>query len=201
MLAARGAALLAGAAQQASALLRTACAASTSYAASGSFVHETHIHQYQQRAGYAKAAGGGKKKAAAKGASGGGGGAADGAPSSSAAAFEDDEAPLERDVVRLVLAAVDNVTPHLDVRTVRGSTKTVFVPGVMPPNKGRSLALHWLVRAAAARAKGAGRAASYSDCLAVELLLAYQKGGARQKRDDLHKLALQSRANLHLRWW
>jgi small subunit ribosomal protein S7 len=62
------------------------------------------------------------------------------------------------------------------------------------------LALHWLVKAADSRAKGSS--AGYAQCLALELLLAYQKkGAARQKRDDLHKLALQNRANVHQRWW
>jgi small subunit ribosomal protein S7 len=92
------------------------------------------------------------------------------------------------------------VTPILDVRTVRSATTVSYVPGLMPPRKARSLALHWLVKAADARS--AGSKARYAECLALELLLAYQKrGAARQKRDDLHKLALQNRANIHLRWW
>lgn len=66
--------------------------------------------------------------------------------------------------------------------------------------QGRSLALHWIVKAAEARKKASR--GSFAECLALELLMAYQKRGpARQKRDDLHKLALQNRANLHLRWW
>lgn len=36
-----------------------------------------------------------------------------------------------------------------------------------------------------------------AECLALELLLAYRKeGAARQKRDDLHKLALENKANV-----
>jgi small subunit ribosomal protein S7 len=96
--------------------------------------------------------------------------------------------------------AIHNITPVLDVRSLRTATTVKYVPGLMPPRKARSLALHWLVRAADARKKGSS--ASYAECLALELLLAYQKrGGARQKRDDLHKLALQNRANVHMRWW
>jgi len=124
--------------------------------------------------------------------------------------------------VRVVLRAIDNVTPHLDVRALRASTKTVFVPGLMPPARGRSLAMRWLAQAAAARqrggrgargggASGGGGASSggpskapprYAECLAQELLQAYRmKGSARQKRDDMHKQALANRANVHLRWW
>lgn len=100
----------------------------------------------------------------------------------------------------LLMQAIHNITPVLDVRTVRSATTVKYVPGLMPPKKARSVALHWLVSAADARKKNSS--ASYAECLALELLLAYQKrGGARQKRDDLHKLALQNRANVHLRWW
>ena len=102
--------------------------------------------------------------------------------------------------MRVALEAVANVTPHLDVRTIKGFTKTLFVPGVMPAEKGRSLALRWLV--AAARARKEATRGSFAECLALEILLAYQKkGAARAKRDEMHKVALQNRANLHLRWW
>jgi ribosomal protein S7 len=38
---------------------------------------------------------------------------------------------------------------------------------------------------------------SMAECLALELLMAYKKeGSARQKRDDLHKLALEHKANV-----
>lgn len=114
--------------------------------------------------------------------------------------FTDEGAAVEPDVTKLVLQAIHNVTPVLEVRQIRAATKVSFVPGLMPPRKARSLALHWLVKAAQARAESSK--ARFSQCLALELLLAYQKkGSARQKRDDIHKLALQNRANLHLRWW
>eukprot|EP00879_Flechtneria_rotunda_P009900 GHRR01010352.1.p1 GENE.GHRR01010352.1~~GHRR01010352.1.p1 ORF type:complete len:196 (+),score=53.10 GHRR01010352.1:565-1152(+) len=119
---------------------------------------------------------------------------------SESTSFKEDSQAFEPDITKLVLQAITNVTPLLDVRTVRTATKVSYVPGLMPPKKARSLALHWLVRAADTRAKSSN--AKYAECLALELLLAYQKkGAARQKRDDIHKLALQNRANIHLRWW
>jgi small subunit ribosomal protein S7 len=167
-------------------------------------------HQLQHAAGYRpplkakqnqsakKGSGGGKKGGGEDGGSGGGGGGGS-AAGGDASLFEDEAAPTS-DAVRVLLQAVDNITPHLDVRTIRTATKTTYVPGVMPSEKARSLALHWLIAAAEARKKGSK--ASFAECLALEVLLAYQKRGpARQKRDDLHKLALQNRANLHLRWW
>lgn len=102
--------------------------------------------------------------------------------------------------MKIVLQAIDNVRPQLAVKTKRVATRVMFVPGTMPEGKSRSLAVHWLVDAATAR-KSKSKA-SMAQCLAMELLLAYQKQGTvRQKRDDLHKLALANRANLHLRWW
>jgi small subunit ribosomal protein S7 len=155
-------------------------------------------HQLQHAAAYRPPT---KQKQGKKGGKGGDGAGGDeaGAAGAGAASFEDDSGHAG-DAVRVLLQAVDNVIPHLDVRTIRTATKSTYVPGVMPAEKGRSLALHWLVAAAAARKKGSR--APFAECLALELLLAYQKrGAARQKRDDLHKLALQNRANLHLRWW
>lgn len=124
-----------------------------------------------------------------------------GAPGAEAAgSYEDDTALQEQDALKLVLRAIDNVTPQLDVRTDRMATKTLYIPGLMPPRKGTSLAVHWLVHAAQARQRTSK--AGMAECLALELLMAYQKrGSARQKRDDLHKLALNNRANVHLRWW
>jgi small subunit ribosomal protein S7 len=114
--------------------------------------------------------------------------------------YHEDSVLDEKDATRIVIKAVENVIPHLDVRTLSTHTKTTYVPGAMPLAKGRSLALRWLVKAAHTRARSSKN--SLAHCLALELLLAYQKqGSARQKRDDLHKLALLNRANMHLRWW
>lgn len=60
--------------------------------------------------------------------------------------------------------------------------------------------MHWLVQAAENRRRSSK--SSMAQCLALEILLAYNSSGsARQKRDDLHKLGLTNKANLHLRWW
>ena len=120
--------------------------------------------------------------------------------STSPAKEADAGAIQEKDAVKIVLQAIENVRPQLAVKTKRVATRVMYVPGVMPEAKSRSLAVHWIVDAATSR-KSKSKA-SMAQCLAMELLLAYQKQGAvRQKRDDLHKLALANRANLHMRWW
>lgn len=50
---------------------------------------------------------------------------------------------------------------------------------------------------AAHKRKDNSKGASMAECLALELLLAYRKeGAARQKRDDLHKVALENKSNV-----
>jgi small subunit ribosomal protein S7 len=137
-------------------------------------------------------AGGGKADKAAGGAAAGG--------AAGAAAAEVDGYGGERDAVRITLQAIENVKPFLTVRSKKVAAKVVFVPGTLTPAQQQSLALRWLVQAAAARKASAK--ADFAECLALELLLAAQrKGAARQKRDDVHKLALQNRANINQRWW
>lgn len=54
----------------------------------------------------------------------------------------------------------------------------------------------WIVNAAHQRKESSPKT-SMAECLALELLMAYRKeGAARQKRDDLHKLALENKANV-----
>lgn len=140
-----------------------------------------------------KKAGGGKK--------GGSTDAAPAAPSTLAAAYSSaGDLGGEHDVVQIILQAVENVKPFLTVKSQKVAAKVAFVPGTLAPAQQQSLAIRWLLQAAAARKKSSK--ADFHECLALELLLAYQKkGGARQKRDDVHKLALQHRANINMRWW
>lgn len=77
-------------------------------------------------------------------------------------------------------------------------SRLVYVPVIISPGQQRSLALRWILEAARKRHEGAKlKTTSLADCLASELLLAAQcKGAAREKRDALHKLALENRAML-----
>lgn len=107
---------------------------------------------------------------------------------------------IEADAVRIVLQAIDNVKPMLKVMPNKTKTQITWVPGTISQREARSLALRWIYYAASTRQrKTKGKIA---ECLALELLLAYQKkGSARQKRDDVHRTALLNRPNVHMRWW
>jgi len=100
----------------------------------------------------------------------------------------------------VVSQAVDNVTPSLEVRKVRVSGSTYLVPAVLSKKKQETLALKWLVEAA--KKKQGNASLDFSTCLADEILDASRKlGQARQKREELHRLAQMNRAYVRYRWW
>ena len=92
--------------------------------------------------------------------------------------------------------AVRNVTPQLEVKPRRVGGATYQVPVEVRPERGRSLALRWLVASARARA---GK--SMAEKLAAELSDAFQgQGTTIKKREDTHKMAEANRAFAHYRW-
>lgn len=96
--------------------------------------------------------------------------------------------------------AIENVTPSLEVRKVRVSGSTYLVPAVLSKKKQETLALKWLVEAAKKKQRNASL--DFSTCLADEILDASRKlGQARQKREELHRLAQMNRAYIRYRWW
>jgi small subunit ribosomal protein S7 len=104
------------------------------------------------------------------------------------------------DPVKILLQAIDNVRPLLEVRSMKVAARVVYIPIMVHPKKQRSVAVRWLVHAAQARQRSSK--APMAECLALEVLLAYQrKGSARQRRDELHQLAVQNKANMQMRWW
>jgi small subunit ribosomal protein S7 len=103
-------------------------------------------------------------------------------------------------MLRIILQAIENLTPNLEVRKVRVSGSTYLVPAVLAKKKQETLALKWLIEAAKKRQKNARF--DFSTCLAEEILDASRKlGQARQKRDELHRLAQLNRAFIRYRWW
>ena len=103
-------------------------------------------------------------------------------------------------LLRLISQAIENLTPNLEVRKVRIAGSTYLVPSVLSKKKQETLALKWLIEAAQKRQKNSKL--NFSVCLAEEILDASRKlGQARQKRDELHRLALMNRAYIRYRWW
>lgn len=103
-------------------------------------------------------------------------------------------------LVALIFQALENITPNLEVRKVRVAGSTYLVPAALSKKKQENLAFKWLIESAKKRQKNSN--GSFSECLADEFLDASKKAGyARQKRDELHRLAQQNRAYIRYRWW
>jgi len=98
--------------------------------------------------------------------------------------------------VDLVLGALENIRPKIEVKSRRVGGATYQVPIEVPFERQQSLAFRWVVKAASAK-KGAPMA----DSLASELIDAYNNtGSVVKKREETHKMAQANRAFAHLRW-
>ena len=70
------------------------------------------------------------------------------------------------------------------------------MPLEIPFERQESLAMRWMVNAAAARKR-----IPMKDALANEIIDAYNNtGGVVKKKEDTHKMAQSNRAFAHLRW-
>jgi small subunit ribosomal protein S7 len=107
---------------------------------------------------------------------------------------------VNQTILRVISRALENITPSLQVRKVRVSGSTYLVPAVLSKKKQENIALKWLLESAIKRKKNGNL--DLSTCLADEILDASRKmGQARQKRDELHRLAQMNRAYARYRWW
>ena len=99
------------------------------------------------------------------------------------------------DPVDLLLGALENIRPKLEVKSRRVGGTTYQVPLEIGFDRQQSLVFRWLVNAARTR-RG-----SMNDNLAAELTDAYNNtGSVVKKKDDTHRMAQANRAFAHLRW-
>jgi len=92
--------------------------------------------------------------------------------------------------------AIKNAAPLLMVKSRRVGGATYQVPMEVGEDRGRTLAMRWLIASARARS---GK--SMEERLASELVDAVNgRGAAIKKRDDLHKMAEANKAFAHYRW-
>ena len=92
--------------------------------------------------------------------------------------------------------ALDNVAPHLEVRSRRVGGATYQVPVDVRPERRQALAIRWLIAAARGRNEQ-----TMVERLSGELLDASNnRGTAVKKREDTHRMADANRAFSHYRW-
>ena len=112
-------------------------------------------------------------------------------------AFEKVSEKLEKgDPVDILLGALENIRPRLEVKSRRVGGATYQVPVEIPFERQESLALRWIIAAADTR-----KGIPMRDALAAEIVDAYNNTGTVvKKKDDVHKMAQANRAFAHLRW-
>jgi ribosomal protein S7 len=101
----------------------------------------------------------------------------------------------------LLINAIENVRPILEVKKVRISGATQLVPSIIPKSRQISLGFRWIMEAAISR-RNAKKNLTLEQCFFAELIDASKNIGAvRKRRDDLHKIAESNRGFAHYRWW
>ena len=111
-------------------------------------------------------------------------------------ALDQVEARSKSEPVALFHQALDNVAPHVEVRSRRVGGATYQVPVDVRPERRQALAIRWLIAAARKRNE-----TTMIERLSGELMdAANNRGSAVKKREDTHKMADANRAFSHYRW-
>ncbi|MCP1197794.1 30S ribosomal protein S7 [Notoacmeibacter sp. MSK16QG-6] len=111
-------------------------------------------------------------------------------------AFDQVEQKSKADPLALFHEALDNVAPHVEVRSRRVGGATYQVPVEVRTERRQALAIRWLISAARGRNE-----TTMVDRLSGELMdAANNRGSAVKKREDTHRMAEANRAFSHYRW-
>ncbi|EJF88990.1 30S ribosomal protein S7 [Bartonella tamiae] len=106
------------------------------------------------------------------------------------------EGKVKSEPVALFHQALENVAPHVEVRSRRVGGATYQVPVDVRPDRRQALAIRWLIAAARNRNE-----TTMVDRLCGELMdAANNRGSAVKKREDTHRMAEANRAFSHYRW-
>ena len=111
-------------------------------------------------------------------------------------ALDQVQSKTRQEPVTVFHQALDNVAPHVEVRSRRVGGATYQVPVDVRPERRQALAIRWLITAARNRNE-----TTMVDRLSGELMdAANNRGTAVKKREDTHKMAEANRAFAHYRW-
>ncbi|MFE0014259.1 30S ribosomal protein S7 [Mesorhizobium sp. NPDC059054] len=111
-------------------------------------------------------------------------------------ALDQVQSKTKQEPVAVFHQALDNVAPHVEVRSRRVGGATYQVPVDVRPERRQALAIRWLITAARNRNE-----TTMVDRLSGELMdAANNRGTAVKKREDTHKMAEANRAFAHYRW-
>lgn len=100
------------------------------------------------------------------------------------------------DSVEILMVALDNSRPKLEVKSRRVGGATYQVPVEIPYERQLALAIRWMIGAAQGM-KGVAMA----EALARQIVDAHNNvGSVVKKKDEVHKMAQANRAFAHLRY-
>ena len=103
---------------------------------------------------------------------------------------------MDEDPLAVLVKAVDNMKPRVEVKSRRVGGATYQVPTEISHQRQMALALRWLVQFSKAR-----KGMPMERAMAQELMDAYKnQGGTIKKRDDTHKMAQANKAFAHYAW-
>ena len=102
----------------------------------------------------------------------------------------------KEDPLEVLLRAIDNIKPKVEVKSRRVGGATYQVPVEVSSDRQLTLTFRWLIQAAKAR-----KGITISRALALEVLDAFKnQGNVIKKRDDTHKMAQANKAFAHYKW-
>lgn len=111
-------------------------------------------------------------------------------------AMENIQKKTGKDPVEVFHAALEAISPELEVRSRRVGGATYQVPCEVRPERAQALAIRWIVQYARLRNER-----TMKDRLTGEFIDATESRGASvKKREDTHKMAEANRAFAHYRW-
>jgi len=100
------------------------------------------------------------------------------------------------DSVEVFQKALDNISPHVEVKSRRVGGATYQVPIEVKSDRRQALAMRWMIEASRKRGEK-----SMARRLAGEVLdAAESRGSAVKKREDTHRMAEANKAFAHYRW-
>ena len=111
-------------------------------------------------------------------------------------AFETVAEKTGKEATEVFQAALNNVSPQLEVKARRVGGATYQVPIEIRPERRQTLALRWIVDFARKRGEK-----TMAERLAGELMDAMNNTGAAVKRkEEMHRMAEANKAFAHYRW-
>jgi small subunit ribosomal protein S7 len=111
-------------------------------------------------------------------------------------ALEEIKRQSDQDPLEVLVRAVDNMKPRVEVKSRRVGGATYQVPVEIGRERQLAMALRWLVQTASAR-----RGMTLTRAVAIEVMDAFKnEGNIIKKRDDTHRMAQANKAFAHYAW-